>query len=253
MRFEKEIALITGSTRGIGRGIAEAFAKEGALVLINGTSEREVEAVTQELTDGGFRARGCTFDTSDRAAAMDGIRRAAADVGDITVLVNNAGISPKKDGRKVLLKDMEYEEWTRVMDVNVNGVFTCCQAVIPGMIARREGRIINIASAFARYYASVSAAHYITSKTAVLGLTRALAGELAEYGICCNAVAPGRAWTEMTRRQPREVNEAFQNTIPLGRFAEIEDIAQAVLFLARKEAGYFTGATLDVNGGISMI
>lgn len=253
MRFGDEVVLVTGSTRGIGKGIAKAFAEEGALVIINGTSEASVDAVTKELTESGLKAVGCAFSTADREAAMKAIAQIVSSVGAISVLVNNAGISPKKDGKKVLIKDMDYEEWTSVMDVNVNGVFTCCQAVIPGMIERQKGRIINIASAFARYYASLSAAHYITTKTAVIGLTHALAGELAEYGICCNAVAPGRAWTEMTRKQPAEVNEAFQKTIPLGRFAQIEDIAQAVLFLASKEAGYFTGATLDVNGGICMV
>lgn len=253
MEFSNQVVLVTGSTRGIGRGIAEAFARKGAAVIINGRSTEQVERVVREFAAEGYRAEGAAFDTADRQAAMEGIQEAAFRLGDIAVLVNNAGISPKKNGRKVLIKDMEYQEWTRVVDVNLNGVFTCCQAVIPAMIKRREGRIVNIASAFARYYTPAATSHYITTKTAVIGLTRALAGELAQYGITCNAVAPGRAWTEMTRSQPSEVNEAFIKTIPLGRFAEIEDIAGAVLFLAGKEGGYFTGATLDVNGGICMV
>lgn len=253
MRFENDIVLVTGSTRGIGKGIAEAFAKEGAIVIINGVTPDNVKNAVNEFSEKGYKVFGSSFDTADYDKVNFEISRIKREVGVVSVLVNNAGISPKKNNRKVLFKDMEYDEWTRVVDVNINGVFNCCRAVINDMIEVNYGKIINISSAFARYYSPFASSHYITTKSAVLGLTRAISGETCQYGINCNAIAPGRAWTEMTLSQPKEVNDAFLETIPSGRFAEIEDIASVALFLASSDASYLHGATLDVNGGICMI
>lgn len=148
-----------------------------------------------------------------------------------------------------MIRDMSYAEWIRVIDVNINGAFNCTRRVIPGMIERRQGKIINIASAFVRRYSPLTASHYLTSKAALIGFTHALCGELAHYGINCNALSPGRTWTEMVKETPEEKNNEFHSHIPMGRFAEIGDIANAALFLASEEAAYVNGATLDVNGG----
>lgn len=253
MKFKQEIVLVTGSTRGIGKGIAEAFAKEGAKVIINGVSEDRVKNTVLEFRASGYDAYGAVFDVSNFNGTCKEIDRIKNDIGAITILVNNAGISPKKNNRKVLFKDMEYEEWSKVVDVNLNGVFNCSRAVINDMIHANRGKIINISSAFARYYSPISSSHYVTTKTAVLGITRAISGETCMHGINCNAIAPGRAWTEMTIKQPKEVNDAFMETIPVGEFAKVEDIAAVALFLASEEASYIHGATVDVNGGICMI
>lgn len=253
MKFKNEIVLVTGSTRGLGRGIAEAFAQEGATVIINGTSEESVYSAVSDLRRNRHDVQCAVFDTADREAVFLETSRIREEIGSISILVNNAGISPKKNNRKVAFIDTEYDVWKRVIDVNINGLFNCCQAVLPDMINAKHGKIINIASAFARYYSEVSSAHYVTSKTAVLGLTRAISGEVCKYGINCNAVAPGRAWTEMTASQPKEVNDAFMSTIPAGRFASAKDISSAVLYLASENASYIHGATIDVNGGLCMV
>ncbi len=253
MKFENRVVLVTGSTRGIGKGIAEAFAAEGAKVIINGVTPERVDETVRELRDKGYDAFGSVFDTADFAEVMKAVDTVRKDIGPVEILVNNAGISPKKNGQKVEFRHMDYEDWARVVDVNLNGVFNCCRAVINDMIEAGYGKIVNISSAFARYYAPMSMAHYMATKTAVLGLTRSISGETCQFGINCNAVAPGRTWTEMTRGVPEEVNNAFMKTIPAGRFAEVEEMAAAVLFLASDEAAYIHGATLDVNGGSCML
>ena len=253
MRFKNRVVLITGSTRGIGKGIAEAFAKEGAKVIINGVTPERVDETVRALQEKGYMVYGSVFDTADFDAVNEAVDLICKDVGPVEILVNNAGISPKKNGQKVQFRDMEYADWKRVVDVNLNGVFNCCRAVINDMIEARYGKIVNISSAFARYYAPMSMAHYMATKTAVLGLTRSISGETCEYGINCNAVAPGRTWTEMTRGVPEAINNAFMETIPAKRFAEVEEMASAVLYLASDEAAYIHGATLDVNGGACMV
>lgn len=252
LRLKNEVALITGSSRGIGKEIAVLFAKEGATVIINGLNSDNVAMTVNELREKGYKAEGSTFDTTDRQTIFLETKRLAEKYGDISILVNNAGISPKKNGRKVPIKDMEFGEWAKVLDVNINGVFNCCQAVIPGMITMERGKIINMTSAFAKRYNSIAPAHYVTTKAAVIGLTHALCGELAGYGINCNAIAPGRAWTEMTRFAPKEINDGFMKEIPSNRFAETSDIAYAALYLASEESSYVNGATIDVNGGFLM-
>jgi 3-oxoacyl-[acyl-carrier protein] reductase len=252
MRLKGMVALVTGSGRGIGKSIATLFAQEGATVLVNDVDADKVKQVLEELKEKGYQAYGCPFDVTDRAAINDALNKVVDLSGHVDILVNNAGISPKKNGQKIPLKDMSYEEWTWVVDVNLNGVFNCCQAVIPGMIKNKRGKIINISSASARVYTAFTGAHYITTKAAVIGLTHALAGELAEYGINVNAIAPGRVWTEMAAKVPQKVNDDFLQAIPLKKFASTEDIAKSALFLASEESSYITGTTLDVNGGFFM-
>lgn len=252
MKLKGSVALITGACRGIGKQIARVFAEEGAAVLINGTSGQKVDQVVEEFRQAGLKAFPAMFDVTDRGAIKKALKKVIPETGPIDILVNNAGISPKKDGKKVPLKDMDYEEWLRVVDVNLNGIFNCCQAVLPEMVKKRKGKIVNISSASARVYTAFTGTHYITTKAAVIGLTHALAGELAEYGINVNAIAPGRVMTEMAAAVPKEVNEEFLKLVPLNRFADPADIARVALFLVTEESSYMTGINLDVNGGFYM-
>jgi len=252
MKLKGNVALVTGAGAGIGKNIATLFAEQGATVLINDVDADKIDQVVQELKQKGFQAFSCLFDVTDRGSINDALAKATKFSGPVDILVNNAGISPKKNGQKIPLKNMPYDEWLRVVDVNLNGVFNCCQAVIPEMVKNKKGKIINISSASARVYTAFTGAHYITTKAAVIGLTHALAGELAEYGINVNAIAPGRVWTEMAAKVPKKVNDDFLQTIPMKKFASTEDIAKAALFLASEDACYITGTTLDVNGGFFM-
>lgn len=252
MKLQGQTALITGSGSGIGRAIAQRFAENGATILINDMNAELAEKAVSELTGQGYKAYPCIFNVTDRDAIKAALDITSSMVGDVSILVNNAGISPKKDGRKVPVWDMEFNEWSLVVDVNLHGVFNCSQAVIPDMIEKRRGKIINMSSASARVYTEFTGVHYIATKAAVIGLTHALCGELAKYNINVNALAPGRIWSDMARLLPKEVNDAIAETIPMKRFGEISEVVDAALFLAGSESDYLNGATLDVNGGMYM-
>lgn len=247
-----EVALITGSSRGIGKSIAKLFAENGAAVIINATHPEDVERTAAELREQGHTAYCAPFDVTDREALREVLARVQERSGAVSVLVNNTGISPKKDGKPVPTHLMDPAEWDHVVDVNLTGMFNCCQAVIPGMLELGRGKIINISSLSARQYTWFTASHYITTKAAVIGLTHALSGELCARGINCNCIAPGRAWTDLTRTLPQEVNDAIAQTIPVKRLAESEEIASVALFLASEDSSFVHGATIDVNGGCYM-
>ena len=250
--LKNEVALITGGARGIGYAIAEKYAENGATVIINAAHEETADKAVSALREKGYKAYPCVFDVTDREHLFDAVKKVTQITGDITILVNNAGISPKKDGKPVAVVDMDFEEWQHVMDVNLNGMFNCAQAVLPSMLKAASGKIINISSASARVYTDFTSSHYITSKTAIIGFTHALAGELALKGIQCNCIAPGRCWTDMTRRLPLEANNAIAETILTKRLGETEEVANVALFLAAKGTEYMTGTTIDINGGYFM-
>lgn len=252
MKLNGRVALITGAGQGIGKKIAGVFAHEGATVLINDVDREKAATVATDLNKAGLKAFPCPFNVAKPQEIREALAEVVPHSGPVDILVNNAGISPKKNGTRVPAVDMDYDEWTVVVDVNLNGVFNCCQAVLPEMIRRRQGKIVNISSASARIYTAFTGAHYIATKAGVIGLTHALAGELAESGINVNAIAPGRAWTEMAATVPKEVNDEILKTIPMRRFADTVDIANAALFLACEDSAYITGTTLDVNGGFYM-
>ena len=252
MKLKGEVALVTGSGRGIGKSIAQIFAENGATVIINSAHQETAEKTASELNAKGYTAYACAFDVTDRTALGKALNRVQQLSGKITILVNNVGISPKKNGKPVPVHQMDPEEWDRVVDVNFTSMFNCCRAVIPNMLELHHGKIINISSLSARQYTWFTASHYIATKAAVIGLTHALSGELCSYGINCNCIAPGRAWTDLTRTLPQEVNDAIAETIPVKRLAESEEIAKVALFLASDDSSYMHGATLDVNGGCFM-
>jgi 3-oxoacyl-[acyl-carrier protein] reductase len=247
MRLEGKTAIVTGSSRGLGRAIALAIAREGADVLVNFASReesaKEVAAAIEQL---GRRAILHRADVSDGVQARAMVQAAAAAFGRVDILVNNAGITLPKGP----LETSE-AEWDRVMAVNLKSVFLCSQAVAEGMIAQGGGRIINIAST-AGQTGGLSGPAYCASKAGVEGLTKSLARAFARHNVLVNAIAPALIDTEILYwRTPEQWKETLES-IPLRRLGDPNDLAEAVVFLASNGGNFVTGATLDVNGGLHM-
>ncbi|HWD41066.1 MAG TPA: 3-oxoacyl-[acyl-carrier-protein] reductase [Fimbriimonas sp.] len=243
MRFEDQVVVVTGASRGIGRGLASAFAQEGAKVACVATTLSNAQATTDEL---GAGARAYACDVSDEASVDSLFEAIAADLGAPQVLVNNAGIT-----RDTLVLRMKDEDWDRVLDVNLKGSFHCIRAVARTMMKARYGRIVNISSVIGQI-GQAGQANYAASKAGLFGLTMSVAKELGSRGITCNAVAPGFIETDMTDSLTPEFKEHVVKTAPAGRLGTPADIAAAVLFLSSKEAAYITGQTLTVDGGLTL-
>ncbi len=243
--FEGKTALITGSTRGIGRAIAEAFAKHGANVVVSGTVEDRAKAVADELAEKfGVKTLGVGMDVSDPQSVEEAFKKINAAFGGVDILVNNAGIT-----RDTLFLRMKLEDWQKVLDVNLTGTFLVTKQVVRHMTKRRWGRIINITSVVG-FTGNVGQVNYSTTKSGLVGFTKSLAKELAPRNVLVNAVAPGFIETEMTAVLKDEVKEAYKKQIPLGRFGKPEEVASVVLFLASPMADYITGEVIHVNGGM---
>ena len=244
-------ALVTGAARGIGLAIAERLVAAPMHVVLLDV-EPSVHASAQRLRDAGASAESHVGDIADE----DWVQRCLADIlarrGQVDILVNNAGISPKTNGMRSPVEQMRLDEWNRVMAVNLTGAFLLSRAVIPGMRAQRWGRIVNISSQGGRTRTRIAGAHYAASKAGLIGFTRTLAGELAGEGITANSIAPGRVESNMAQGATQATNQSFLASIPMGRVGTAAEIAAAVAFLAGEDAGYITGATLDVNGGSFM-
>lgn len=254
MRLGDEVAIVTGAGQGIGRSVARALAREGAAVVVNDLVPERAEAAAAELRGAGARTLAVPGDIADRLQAEAMVRRTEQEFGRVDILVNNAGISPKTHPgpRRASIWEMDPAEWERVVQVNLNGSFYMARAVAPGMRERRHGFIINMASQAARNYIDFVACHYTATKAGLTGLTKALAGDLAPYGVRVNAIAPGRIRTDLALAIPEDVNRRFLETVPMGCWGEPEDVAEAVLFLVTDQSRYITGMTLDVNGGAWM-
>lgn len=246
MNLEGKIALVTGASRGIGKAIALHLGTAGATVVGTATSETGAATISQALQDAGLKGTGLALDVCDDAAVAATIERVNSDFGPVDILVNNAGIT-----RDNLLLRMKDDEWDAVMDTNLKGVFRMSKAVLRGMMKARAGRIINIGSVVGSS-GNPGQANYSAAKAGLLGFTRSLAREVGSRGITVNAVAPGFIDTDMTRELPENSREALLSQIALGRLGNVEDIAAAVLFLASDAAGYISGETLHVNGGMYM-
>lgn len=242
--LEGEIALVTGGSRGIGRAIARALAEGGARVAIAARSAEGAAQAAAELPGTGHLGLGC--DVADQAAVEQAVQEIADEMGPVTVLVNNAGIT-----RDNLVLRMKEEEWTAVMDVNLKGAFHTVKAVAKGMMRRRDGVIINITSVVG-LMGNAGQANYSASKAGLVGFTKSVAREFASRGIRCNAVAPGYIRTEMTAELGESRTEALQAGIPLQRLGEAEDVSAVVRFLAGPGARYITGQVLAVDGGMVM-
>lgn len=247
MLLEEKVAVVTGAGRGIGRGIALALAREGAMVVVNynGSAARAKEVVST-IEEGGGRAIPVQCDVSDFEAAKEFYANIVKEYGRIDILVNNAGIT--KDN---LIMKMSEEEFQSVIQTNLAGTFHGVKFVSRPMMKQRGGRIINIASV-AGVVGNMGQANYSASKAGVIGLTKSMAKELASRNITVNAIAPGFVETEMTDVLSDSVKEAAVATIPLGRFGQVEDIAETAVFLASDRAKYITGQVICVDGGIAM-
>ncbi len=240
----RQIALVTGASRGIGRAIAAALAGQGMVVVGTATSDAGVQAVNAALAPLG--GRGIRLDVTEGAAvdaAMDAIVKGD---GGLHVLVNNAGIT-----RDTLAMRMKDDDWDAVHDTNLKAVFRLCRAAVRPMMKQRFGRIVNITSVVGAS-GNAGQANYAAAKAGVAGLTRALARELGSRNITVNCVAPGFIATDMTDALPEAQRAALQAQIPLGRLGTVDEVAHAVAFLASPLAGYITGAELHVNGGMYM-
>jgi len=247
MRFENQVAVITGAGRGIGHAIAVRLAKEGARVASVSRTEANAQKTADEInaarTDA---AKAYAVDVADQAAVQKAAEQILADFGRVDILVNNAGVT--RDG---LSMRMSMDDWDTVLNTNLKGAFNFIQALMRPMIKQRSGRIINISS-IAGLIGNAGQANYAASKAGLIGLTKTLARELASRGITVNAVAPGLIETDMTTVLSEEIRQNILKNVPLGKLGEPEDIAGAVAYLASAEAKYITGQVLTVDGGMVM-
>jgi 3-oxoacyl-[acyl-carrier protein] reductase len=241
---EGRVALVTGAGQGIGRAIALALAGEGADVAVTDVNPSGAEEAAAAVAAAGRKSWALTGDVSDFGAAREMTEKVLQDSGRIDILVNNAGIT--RDG---LLMRMKEQDWDSVLAVNLKGGFNFCRAVVPGMVKRRWGRIINMSSVVG-VMGNAGQVNYAASKAGLIGLTKSLAREVAVRGVTVNAVAPGFIDTAMTQALPEKVRMALQQQIPAGKLGQVEDVVAATLFLASPGAGYITGQVLHVNGGM---
>ncbi|WP_434106921.1 3-oxoacyl-ACP reductase FabG [Paraburkholderia caffeinilytica] len=244
--LDKQIAIVTGASRGIGRAIALELARRGATVIGTATSESGAAAISEAFNEAGVSGRGAVLNVNDAAAAEALIDGTVKEFGALHVLVNNAGIT--QDQLAMRMKD---DDWDAVIDTNLKSVFRLSRAVLRPMMKAKGGRIINITSVVGSA-GNPGQVNYAAAKAGVAGMTRALAREIGSRGITVNCVAPGFIDTDMTKTLPEEQQTALKTQIPLGRLGSPDDIAHAVAFLASPQAGYITGTTLHVNGGMYM-
>jgi 3-oxoacyl-[acyl-carrier protein] reductase len=240
------VAFVTGASRGIGRAIALSLCRSGFDIVVASPEIEKNEAVAEEIRACSGDAMTVNLDVTSGDSVKAAFAKALAEKTRIDVLVNNAGIT--RDGLAVRMKP---NDWDLVLQINLDGAFRCCQAVLPGMMRNRWGRIINIASVVGQA-GSAGQVNYAASKAGLIGLTKALAQEMASRNITVNAVAPGYIDTDMTKVLPEDVRDKIIASVPLGRMGRAEDIAGAVKFLAGEDAAYITGQVLAVNGGMYM-
>ena len=247
MLLDGKTALVTGASRGIGRAVALRLAEEGARVAINYAGNvKAAEEVKASIEAAGGTAILCQADVADSAAVEAMVAAVVKEFGTIDILVNNAGIT-----RDTLLMRMKDEDFAKVLDTNLKGVFYCTKAVSKLMMKKRAGRIVNMASVIG-LVGNAGQANYAAAKAGVIGFSKSVAKELASRGITVNVVAPGFIGTDMTADLPETVKEKALADIPLGKMGEPEDVANAVLFLASDQASYITGQVVNVDGGMVM-
>ena len=244
--LDGQVALVTGATRGIGRAIAKALAEAGATVVGTATTDEGAAKIAEALAAAGHRGTGIRLDVADGAAVDAALADIEGRFGAIGILVNNAGIT-----RDNLLLRMKDDEWDAVMATNLKSVFRLAKGVLRGMMKARSGRIINIGSVVGTS-GNPGQANYAAAKAALVGFTKSLAQEVGSRNITINCIAPGFIDTDMTKTLPDAQRAKLLEKIPLGRLGSPEDIAHAVVYLASPQAGYITGATLHVNGGMYM-
>jgi 3-oxoacyl-[acyl-carrier protein] reductase len=242
--LKDKVAVVTGASQGIGRDTSLALAAAGAKVAVAARNEEKLAALVSEIAATGGTALAVKMDVADAEQVKAGFKQVVEKFGRLDILVNNAAIT--RDGLAVRMK---VEDWEAVLRTNLTGAHLCMQQALPTMMRARAGRIINIASVVAQM-GNAGQANYVAAKAGLIGLTKAIAIEIASRNITVNAVAPGLIETPMTDVLPDKVKEESKARIPLGRMGSARDVAAAIVFLASDEAGYITGHVLDVNGGI---
>ena len=246
MKLEGRVALVTGASQGIGHACALALARQGATVAVAARNQQKLDALVAEINGAGGKAGAFVIDVGDEDQVMAGIKSVIAEFSKVDILINNAGIT-----RDQLVMRMKRTDWDSVLNTNLTSAYLCIQQVISSMLKQRWGRIINITSVFGQM-GQAGQANYAASKAGLIGLTMAIAREVASRNITCNAVAPGFIETSMTAGLSEEFKQTAVKTIPLGRVGSPDDVASAVYFLASEEASYITGHVLNVNGGLLM-
>ncbi len=247
MFLKDKVAIVTGAGQGIGAAIAQAYAREGARVAVVDMNAKAADEVAAAIRQAGGEAGGFACNVAERASVDKMVADVTAQWGRVDILVNNAGIT-----RTAMLHKMTQEQWQQVIDVHMNGSFYCLQAVVNGMIERKSGRIINVTST-AGLLGTIGQINYSAAKAAIAGMTKSAAKELGRHGITVNAIAPGAAtpMTEVIRTDDR-FKDKYLERIPLGRWAEPNEVAPAFVFLASGWASYITGQILAVDGGLTI-
>ena len=246
MDFKGQVGIVTGGTRGIGKAIAAELARKGVNLVVAARTRETAHEVAVSLSTQDVKVLGMKLDVSNAEEVEKVFEATRKEFGRVDILVNNAGIT--KDG---LLMRMSEDAWDAVMDINLKGVFLCSREAIKDMTRQRYGRIINITSV-AAFMGNPGQANYSASKAGIVGFTKTVAREYAVRGVTVNAVAPGFIETAMTDVLPVNIKDEMKKLIPLGRFGTVNDVAQAVVFLASPDAGYITGQVIHVNGGMYM-
>jgi 3-oxoacyl-[acyl-carrier protein] reductase len=244
--LKDKVALVTGASQGIGRDTALALAQAGAKVAVAARNEEKLVALVGEIEGAGGSALAVKMDVADAQQVKSGFKQVVEKFGRLDILVNNAAIT--RDG---LAMRMKFDDWEAVLKTNLTGAHLCTQQALATMMRARAGRIINISSVVAQS-GNAGQANYVAAKAGLIGLTKAIAIEIASRNITVNAVAPGFIETPMTDVLPDKVKEELKTRIPLGRMGSARDVAAAVVFLASDEAGYITGHVLNVNGGMHL-
>lgn len=245
-RLENRVAIITGGTAGIGAATAIRFAQEGAKVILWARNAERGNAFIEKMKGMGLEAEFDAIDSSKYDAVCEAAKRVNDKYGKIDILINNAGITNDST-----LKKMTIEQWQQVIDINLSGSFYCIKAITPYMLEKGYGRIVNASSVVA-LYGNFGQTNYVATKAGLIGMTKTLARELGKKGITVNAVAPGFIETDMVAKMPENVLDGMRAKVPVGRLGQPEEIASAYLFLASEESAYINGATLSVDGGMTI-
>ena len=244
--FESQIALVTGASRGIGAAILHALAHAGAKVIGTATTDAGAAAIQKQIVDSGWLGAGMVLNVTDAARCESAVKEIEEKFGPVSILVNNAGIT-----RDNLMMRMKDADWQDVIDTDLTSVFRLSRAVIKGMMKARTGRIINIGSVVG-FMGNAGQVNYVAAKAGMVGFTKALAREVGSRNITVNCVAPGFVETDMTKSLTDAQVVKLVEAVPLGRLGHVNDIAEAVMFLASSGASYITGSTIHVNGGMLM-
>ncbi|MBX3631028.1 MAG: 3-oxoacyl-ACP reductase FabG [Nitrosomonas sp.] len=244
--LENKIALVTGASRGIGQAIALKLGQHGAIVVGTATTEQGAETIDQYLNKANIRGKGVILNVNDANQISNAIATIRDQFGEVEILVNNAGIT--RDNLLVRMKD---EEWDDIMDTNLKSAFRLCRTVLRAMMKARYGRIVNITSVVGAI-GNIGQTNYAAAKAGISGFSKSLAREVGSRNITVNCVAPGFIDTDMTRSLSEELQQSLIQHVPVGRLGRAEEVASAVAFLASADAGYITGTTLHVNGGMYM-